>query len=54
MTIANNGGRSKFDQDTEVSEGKCGIVIVSTSNKPLSELVQGDMKEGYRKSYRRV
>ncbi|BBW14521.1 DUF927 domain-containing protein [Salmonella enterica subsp. enterica serovar Infantis] len=47
MTIANNGGRSKFDQDTEATEGKSwNMVIVSTSNKPLSELVQGDMKEG--------
>ncbi|ELU9969608.1 DUF927 domain-containing protein [Salmonella enterica subsp. enterica serovar Infantis] len=47
MTIANNGGRSKYDQDVEATDGKSwNMLVVSTSNKPLSELVQGDMKEG--------
>lgn len=47
LAIANNGGRSKFDQDTEATDGKqWNMVIVSTSNAPLEELIKGDIKEG--------
>lgn len=46
MTIANNGGRSKYDKDTEVSEGKMwNSIFFTTSNKSLYELTRGDMKQ---------
>lgn len=46
LAMANNGGRSKFDQDTEATEGKSwNLNIISNSNDKLENLIKGDQKE---------